>query len=350
MQLVSITGISGITFLITWFASVVNWAWSKNFAWQKINKGAITFATIAAAIFLFGEIRINFSQTQSPSVLTASIVQARNINKDLTSCRWTDANAIGNYSAAAENNLLEKTEQAAKAGAKIVLWQEGAGWLPKQEEEKFISQARALAAREKIYLLMTLWSVPEDFPKHLVENKLLMINPGGEVQLTYFKNHPVKGAEPIVKGDGILPVVQTPYGRIAMAICFDGDFPGFIRQAGRNNANILFLPANDWREFGPYHTNEAITRAIENGFSLVHPAGQGLSVATDNRGRIISSMDFYKTDEQIMYASVPFNTNTTVYAQTGDIFAWLCIAAFVIMIVSVLYRPPLLHTLQYSVK
>ncbi|HYX50673.1 MAG TPA: hypothetical protein VE843_13070, partial [Ktedonobacteraceae bacterium] len=31
MQLVSVTGIWGITFLITWFAAVVNWAWERGF-------------------------------------------------------------------------------------------------------------------------------------------------------------------------------------------------------------------------------------------------------------------------------------------------------------------------------
>ena len=120
-----------------------------------------------------------------------------------------------------------------------------------------------------------------------------------------------------------------------MAICFDGDFQSFIRQAGKNEANILFLPANDWREIAPYHTNMAIRRAIENGFSLVHPTGQGLSVAADNRGRIISTMDFYKTDKQIMYASVPFYTSPALYAQTGDVFAWLCISVFIGIIISV---------------
>jgi len=337
MQLTSVTGIWGVSFLITWFSSVVNWAWAQNFEWNKIRKGAIIFVGVTAAVFLFGFLRVNFFQTQAPSVLTASIVQPRNINKELATCKWTDSKAIGNYSSELENNLLEKTAQAAKAGAKIVLWQEGAGWLPKQQEEKFISRAKALAAQEKIYLLMTLWSVPEDYPKHLVENKLVMINPDGIEQFTYIKNNRVS-VEPIVTGDGHIPVVQTSYGKIAPAICFDSDFQNFIRQAGKNKADIMFIPANDWKEIIPLHTNMAITRAIENGFSLVHPSGQGLSVATDNRGRIISSMDFYKTDEQVMYASVPAQHTSTVYVQIGDAFAWLCLAGFAAMILWMVFR------------
>jgi len=327
MQLASVTGIWGISFLITWFAAVVNWAWAQNFEWRKIRRGAIAYASVAVIIFLFGVIRVNFYQPSSQSVLTASIVQARNVNKELTSCTWTDAKAISSYSANDENNLLEKTEQAANAGAKIILWQEGAGWLPKKEEENFIGRAAALAEEKKVYLLMTLWSVPEDFPKHRVENKLLIIGPDGKMQASYVKSNPVP-VEPIVKGKGVIPIVQTEYGKIATAICFDGDFQNFIRQAGKSKADVMFLPANDWKEIDPLHTYQAIARAIENGFSLVHPTGQGLSVATDNRGRIISSMDFFTTNEQIMYASVPIENSFTIYTQLGDFFGWICIAFF----------------------
>jgi apolipoprotein N-acyltransferase len=337
MQLTSVTGIWGISFLITWFASAVNWAWHQNFEWDKISRGAITFTSIAVSIFLFGAVRVNFFQPQSPSVLTASIVQARNINKDITSCKWTDAKAIGNYSTELENNLLEKTQQAAKAGAKIVLWQECTGFIPKQREDEFIKRAMALAAQEKIYLLMTLWSIPEDFPKHLVENKLVIINPDGTKQLTYIKSNPVS-VEPILKGDGIIPSLQTPYGKIAPAICFDDAFQNFIRQAGKNKVEIMFIPANDWKAIDPIHTHMAITRAIENGFSLARPAGPGLSVATDNRGKIISSMDFFTTDEQVMYADVPAQHSFTIYAQVGDVFAWLCIVCFIIMTGWIIFR------------
>jgi apolipoprotein N-acyltransferase len=338
MQLTAITGIWGISFLITWFASVVNWIWAQNFEWKKFRKEAITFACVAGGILLFGILRLGISPSPSRSVRTASIVQARNINTDLKTCKWTDAKGLYEYSNEVEDNLLEKTQQAAKAGAEVVLWQECAGTIPKNEEKKFIERATAIAAREKIYLLMTLWSVPDDFPKHLVENKMVIIDQGAQIRSVYVKNNPVPSAEPIVKGATPLPIVETPHGKIAAAICYDGDFPGFIRNAGKHNAEIMFLPANDWKEIDPLHTHMAITRAIENGFSLVRPAGQGLSVTTDNRGRIISSLDYYRTDEQIMYADVPVQHTFTLYPVIGDLFAWLCIAGFITFLVVPVFK------------
>jgi len=337
LQLASITGIWGIVFLVTWFAAVINWAWEQNFTWANIRTGCVVFTTVAGAVLLFGVVRLNFYAPATNSVRTASIVQARNINKDLATCKWTDAKSIGKYSSDLENNLLDSTQQAARSGAKIVLWQESAGFIPKQEEDRFIKRAIALAEREKIYLLMSLWSVPEDFPKRRVENKLIVIDPKGIQQLTYIKNKPAP-PEPILKGDGVIPVLQTSYGKIAPAICADADYADFIRQAGKNKVEVMFIPANDWKEIDPIHTDMAIMRAVENGFSLVHPAGPGLSVATDNRGRIISSMDFYTTDKQVMYADVPVRHSNTIYAQIGDVFAWLCITGFVAMTISVIFR------------
>lgn len=35
LQILSITGIWGVTFLMAWFASTVNWVWENNFEWKK---------------------------------------------------------------------------------------------------------------------------------------------------------------------------------------------------------------------------------------------------------------------------------------------------------------------------
>jgi apolipoprotein N-acyltransferase len=105
-----------------------------------------------------------------------------------------------------------------------------------------------------------------------------------------------------------------------------------------NKAEVMFLPANDWKEIDPIHTHMVITRAVENGCSLVRPAGPGLSVAADSRGRIISSLDFFTTDEQIMYADVPVHHSNTFYAFIGDAFAWACIAGFVSAIIFVVFN------------
>ena len=52
MQLASVTGIWGITFLIGWFASVVNWAWERGFVWPRIRTGTVLYGAVLLVVFL----------------------------------------------------------------------------------------------------------------------------------------------------------------------------------------------------------------------------------------------------------------------------------------------------------
>ena len=94
----------------------------------------------------------------------------------------------------------------------------------------------------------------------------------------------------------------------------------------------MFTPANDWKEFAPLHMQMATFRAIENGFSLVRPTSNGFSVAVDYRGRTLETVDYFASKDHVMISYVPTKGVRTVYSQVGDIFAWLCIAGFVIFL------------------
>jgi len=122
-----------------------------------------------------------------------------------------------------------------------------------------------------------------------------------------------------------VPIVDSPYGRLAGGICFDADFPGIVRQAGQSGADLLIVPSDDWQAIDPAHTQDATFRAIENGFSLVRESSKGLSIAVDYEGRVLSASDYFSTDQQVMVAYVPMSGVRTIYATIGDLFAWLCI-------------------------
>jgi apolipoprotein N-acyltransferase len=73
-------------------------------------------------------------------------------------------------------------------------------------------------------------------------------------------------------------------------------------------------------------------RGIENGFSIVRQTNDGLSQASDYQGNILASMDHFSTDEHVMISQVPTKGSITLYSRIGDVFAWLCIVALVMMI------------------
>ena len=47
-------GIWGVTFLIAWFASTFEWAWSRGFDWSVVRTPVVAMMTVLGAIVLAG--------------------------------------------------------------------------------------------------------------------------------------------------------------------------------------------------------------------------------------------------------------------------------------------------------
>jgi apolipoprotein N-acyltransferase len=179
-------------------------------------------------------------------------------------------------------------------------------------------------------------------PAHAeAQNKAIVVAPAATGTLEYLKSHPVPG-DPETGGPRRIQYQDTPMGRIATAICFDLDFPGFLRQAGGARADLLLVPAKDWREIADLHAQMATCRAIENGTSLVRATGDGVSIVTDPLGRTLGSSNTFAGASPgfpgIM-TEVPTRSVPTLYARIGDLFAWLCLAGFTAISALALRRP-----------
>jgi apolipoprotein N-acyltransferase len=161
----------------------------------------------------------------------------------------------------------------------------------------------------------------------------ILLDPTGSVVWRYEKAHPVPVAEPdLVPGDGQVPTIQTPYGRLSTVVCYDADYPSTLRQAGQAGADIMLVSSNDDQAVDPYHTQLTTFRAIENGYSLVHQTSQGLSRAVDYLGHVLAASDYFTTDPQMLVAYAPMQGVHTIYATIGDLFAWLSLAGLVVLI------------------
>lgn len=91
----------------------------------------------------------------------------------------------------------------------------------------------------------------------------------------------------------------------------------------------------------PYFADRALSprlRVIENGFSLFRPDNDGVSVATDYLGRTIAKMDYFAAEDPVVVAHLPTRGVWTVYPRTGDVFAWLVVAALAIITTVTLVR------------
>jgi apolipoprotein N-acyltransferase len=338
IQLASVTGLYGVTFVVAWFGAVVNWAWQNSFGWQTIKRGAITYALVVTAIMFFGGARLAFSRP-GETVRVAGIIsrpfflsEHPEIWEPLLTGRPLDgdeAQAFRAETAAINEDLLARSRREARAGAKVILWGEAGAQLLARDEKALVAGGRELARQERIYLGMALATLNPGETKS-VTNKFVFINPAGDVVWDYLKSYPVPGPEAAVtrRGDGRIPTRATPYGRFAGSICYDMDFPTFIRQAGRAGADVMFVPAHDWDELGDLHAKLAVFRAVENGFSLFRPDNDAVSVATDYVGRPLATMDYSAAADPVITAHLPTRGVRTVYARVGDVFAWLAVTTF----------------------
>jgi len=337
MQLVSLTGMWGITFLITWFASIANYVWERNLSWQDIKHGVILFAGVLLIVLGYGNIRLAFPKTEEGTMRIHGFIEmdGHQVKSDLMQAQQESWSAYRELSAQMQEKYLERTIREAQQGAQLVFWPENAIWLAAEDEPTLISRSQQIAQDESVYLALGYAIEYQDDTPY--ENKLVIIDPTGEIVMEHLKfgGQAIEGFKP---GDKILRTVETPYGTLSGIICWDSFFPKPVLQAGRNGTDILLTNSLEFRAIVPMHAQITTFRSIENGVSLVRVADNGISFATDPYGRTVASVDFFHTSERVMVAQVPAYHVTTLYALVGDLFGWLAVAGFAVIIVSGVIR------------
>ncbi len=349
LQLLAVTGLAGLTFLIAWLAPVANLALERGLDCRASRMASISFVLVCLAVVLGGGLRLAFFPPKSRTVRVASFSPADSgppINSRLRDkiirgkATASEVTEFNNAARAGQDYLLQRTEVEAQAGAKVIFWSEGAATVLRQNELALLQRGESLAAKYHLYLGMTLssWSPGQARP---LQNKLVLIDPSGNIVWQYLKAHPTPGRESAfsVASDGKLRFLDSHYGRISAAICYDMDFPRLIAQAGRHRTDILLSPASDWRAIDPRHTQMASFRAIEEGFNLVRQANAGFSAAYDYQGHRLAAVDAYTSPNAALVAEVPTRGTLTLYSILGDWFAYLCILALVALAILAWRRP-----------
>jgi len=234
-----------------------------------------------------------------------------------------------------QERYIEGTYREAKHGAQLIVWPENALWLAAEDEGGLIGRGQQIAQDEGVYLAMGYSVEHRDGSPY--ENKLVIIDPRGEIVLEHLK-FGGQSIEGFKAGDRVLRTVETPFGTLSGIICWDTFFQAPVLQAGRNGTDILLSTSYEFRAIVPMHAQITTFRAIENGVSLVRVADNGISFATDPYGRTVAWVDFFSTSERVMVAQVPAYHVTTLYTIIGDLIGWLALAGFVAIIAAGVIR------------
>jgi apolipoprotein N-acyltransferase len=354
LQLLSVTGLYGITFLIGWFASVAESFWDAGFAVVKVRSECIAFALCLSAVLLYGGGRLTLSLPGSKTIRVASITRpdetlipsppSADLNKRVMMGKpLTDAEIaqLHQRSSLIADFLLGRADLEAQAGAKLITFGEFNFPVLKQYEPDLIRQGGELAQRRGIYIALPLaaFNIGQLPP---LEDKVVMIGPSGRIAWEYHKTQIPPGLEVtlLAPSSGLLPVEPTPYGRFGGAIAFDMDFPDFLLRAGRKHADLMVVPENEYPQIDPLHSRMALYRAVENGFNLLLHASQSLSLACDYQGRVYGLMDHYHATDRVLVAQLPTKGVSTIYSQGGYLFPWISMLGLGIVLLATLLRAP----------
>lgn len=138
-----------------------------------------------------------------------------------------------------------------------------------------VSLLRALAKAHQLYIVGGTTPVADE--EGVVRNVCHIVGPTGEVvaqeklHMTRFEREEWK-----VAAGRELAIIDTPFGAMAVAICYDVEFPEVARAAARHGARILIVPScTDDRQGFLRVRYCAHARAIENQMYVIQASTVG---------------------------------------------------------------------------
>lgn len=337
-QLTAVTGMLGLTFLISWFPAIVNWAWDNKFEWARVRAGVAAFAVVLLAVIGYGAVRLATAPEigSQETVRVASFTLVENHMGDLNTL--LEEEGVDAYRQATQSvhaQYLQMTETAVADGANIILWPELAITGVEEDVQATIAKGQALAQEAGVYLAMPVFIAFPDSDRTW-ENKLYMADPDGNIILEHVK-YGGNLLEGTLKGSGEIQIVETPYGNLAGIICWDTNYPNIVRQVGQQKADILLSPSKEWEGINPMHAEMAVFRAIENGTAVVRQTDEGLSIVVDGYGRTLAMGEGLVADGNYLLVEVPTSSPTTIYPIIGNIVGIAAAAGLVALAIYALF-------------
>lgn len=321
IQIASITGILGITFVVTLIPSILAVGWYHHKEKNQFRMALILATAIAFLVCLYGALRIS-SKPEKKSIKAGLVVLEENhhfvtdqpVLKDElnTAAIYTDS----------ISGLAEK-------GAELVLLPERAFNVSAETESGIMQMLESTARKNHVYIVTGY----TNFKNKPLRNSALVIDTTGHIICDYDKVHLVTGFE-----SQFTPGYET--GLFAMeglqagtAICKDLDFPVHLRQYGMKNTQIVFVPAWDFVQDDWLHSRMAIMRGVENGFSEVRSARQGRLTISDCFGRVNSEASSVPKNDVTLLGEVTILKKDTFYSRFGDWFGILNLVSSIVLII-----------------
>jgi len=337
VQLTTVTGIYGLSFLVASYGALITWLLIERS--RRGLKTALVVTVLLMAVSVVGPRFVSYDEPQH----TARLVQT-NLPQGHYPSDWMEQYA-------AELDEIQRLSvtsplAATRLNVALIVWPESPAPFYLQDQ-RFAARVQgiATAAQSPVLIGHIAWKPEEDGKLHPY-NSAALVGPAGEHPYAYDKIHLVPFGE-YVPWKGVLSfaekltqevsdfwpgtertVGQLPTGRFATLICYEAIFPGETREFVAGGAELLVNISNDgWfgRSLGPdQHLAIAQVRAVENRRWLLRATNNGHTVAVDPYGRIVARME---TDTRgAIDVPFAFRSDRTLYTRFGGWLEWLCVA------------------------
>jgi apolipoprotein N-acyltransferase len=324
LQIASVTGICGITFLLMLIPSAIAVAWTR-----RSVSALVPAIVISTAVLTYGALRLH-RPLQKPRIHVGLAATDRGIG-----AAWRTKDP--SVALAVSHEYADRVARLAAQGAQVVVLPEKFVGVTPEDSDRVLQIFSDAARSARITVIAGLNRVAID----PLRNVAAVFAPDGHLITEYDKRHMLPGPETGYRIGFVPALFPTPSGRWGVAICKDMDFPAWSRRYGESGASILAVPAWDFVRDGRLHCRMAVARGVENGFAMARVAQQGLLTFVDAYGRILAEESSASSSEVLLVRDLNPGPGATFYTRFGDWFGWTSVALFVALFAAAALRPRL---------
>jgi apolipoprotein N-acyltransferase len=314
LQLASITGLWGISFLLFLFSSALAIGIHLRTTAPK-QALRIVSATLGVVVLVlaFGAVRLASPPPPGKSVRVGLVASDLPANQGVAAPGADAERLFRDYAAAAAS--------LAAQGAEAVVIPENLGVVEDPNTAATDAIFQSLADKTNATIVVGAGHV-ESAAKF---NEARVYAPASPVQL-YAKHHLLPPFESKFTPGKTRLTMQEPKGIWGVAICKDMDFTQLSRQYGNAGSGLMLVPAWDFVLDRFQHGHMAVMRGVESGFAIARAARGGYLTVSDNRGRILAETESNAAPFATLLVDVPAIHDDTIYLMFGDWFAWVVLA------------------------
>jgi len=346
LQITTLTGIYGLSFLPAAYGSLVAYA-------LIVRSKRVWIATLVttAVLVLIGTVGVYLVPGATPHHI-AHLVQTDFPQSERYPPDWLQVHA-------GELDQLEQISvEAARRSPGLIVWPEVPAPFSMQEPPFALRAVRIAHEAESPFLVGVVDWKRTPRGQWNASNSAVLLDANGRRTFTYDKIHLVPFGEYIplrryLAFAGRLTAdiadftpgtsyhtAQLPDGTFGVFICYEAIFPAEVRQFTDAGAQLLITISNDgWfgRSSAPtQHLMMARVRAVENRRWMLRDTNNGFTVAVDPYGRIVARLAADIRGQ--LDAPYDYRTDMTLYARFGDWFAWLSVFGSVLLVALAAFR------------